>query len=98
MGHGTSLPLADNSISLDDTLKDAWGLPAMRVTYKDHPDDLKFAKYQLDRAMEILEAAGAQNSWALPRHRDHLRRPPARHLPHGQRSQVFGHQRRPSHP
>jgi choline dehydrogenase-like flavoprotein len=66
MGHGTSLPLADNSISLDDTLKDAWGVPAMRVTYKDHPDDLKFAQYQLDRGMEILEAAGAKQHWAFP--------------------------------
>ena len=26
MGHGTSLPLENNSISLDDSLKDAWGL------------------------------------------------------------------------
>lgn len=29
MGHGTSLPVADNSISLDATLKDAWGLPGL---------------------------------------------------------------------
>ena len=66
MGHTTSLPLENNSISLDDTVKDDWGLPAMRVTYKDHPDDLKFAKYLQDRSMEILEAAGAQNSWRYP--------------------------------
>ena len=26
---------------IDPSLKDAWGLPCMRVTYKDHPDDLK---------------------------------------------------------
>ncbi len=39
--HGTSLPVPTNSISLDPSLKDAWGLPAMRVTYTDHPDDLK---------------------------------------------------------
>ena len=35
--HGTSLPLETNSITLDPSLKDAWGLPCMRVTYKDHP-------------------------------------------------------------
>ena len=39
--HGTSLPLETNGISIDPALKDAWGLPCMRVTYKDHPDDLK---------------------------------------------------------
>ncbi len=66
MGHGTSLPVENNSISLDDTLKDDWGLPAMCVTYKDHPDDLKFSKYQQERAMEILEAAGALDRWSYP--------------------------------
>jgi len=35
--HGTSLPVATNSVSLDPTLKDAWGRAALRVTYKDHP-------------------------------------------------------------
>ena len=64
--HTTSLPVADNSISLDDTVKDAWGLPAMRVTYKDHPDDLKTGQFLLDRGMEIMQAAGAQDRWAFP--------------------------------
>ena len=65
-GHTTSLPVENNSISLDDTVKDAWGLPAMRVTYKDHPDDLKTCQYMIDRSMEILEASGAQDKWAYP--------------------------------
>ena len=39
--HGTSLPLETNSVTIDPALKDAWGLPCMRVTYQDHPDDLK---------------------------------------------------------
>ncbi len=43
--HGTSLPLETNSVTLDPTLKDAWGLPCMRVTYKDHADDLKNAEF-----------------------------------------------------
>jgi choline dehydrogenase-like flavoprotein len=62
-GHSTSLPLESNSVSLDPTLKDAWGIPAIRVTYKDHPDDLATAKFLQDRAHEILEAAGAQKIW-----------------------------------
>ena len=65
-GHTTSLPLENNSISLDDEVKDAWGLPAMRVTYKDHPNDLKTCQFMLDRGMEILEAAGAQDRWTYP--------------------------------
>jgi choline dehydrogenase-like flavoprotein len=57
--HGTSLAVASNNITLDPDLKDAWGLPAMRVTYKDHPDDLANARFLQDRGAEILEAAGA---------------------------------------
>ena len=66
MGHGTSLPVADNSITLDATLKDAWGLPALCVTYKDHPDDLKTGRFFNEKALEILEAAGAQERWEFP--------------------------------
>ena len=43
--HATSLPVETNSISLDPDLKDAWGLPALCMTYKDHPDDLKTIRY-----------------------------------------------------
>ena len=33
MSHTTSLALERNSVSIDPELKDAWGVPAMRVTY-----------------------------------------------------------------
>jgi choline dehydrogenase-like flavoprotein len=42
-GHTTSLPVPTNNITLDPKIKDAWGIPALRVTYKDHPDDVKIA-------------------------------------------------------
>jgi len=64
--HGTSLPVESNSFSLDPGLKDAWGLPALRVTYTDHPDDLKNITYLKDRALEIFEAAGARKTWHAP--------------------------------
>jgi choline dehydrogenase-like flavoprotein len=57
--HGTSLAVESNNITLDPEVKDAWGLPAIRVTYKDHPDDLANARFLQDRGAEILEAAGA---------------------------------------
>jgi len=62
-GHCTSLAQETNSVSIDPTLKDAWGIPAIRVTYKDHPDDLAMAKFLQDRALEIMQAAGAQRAW-----------------------------------
>jgi choline dehydrogenase-like flavoprotein len=66
MGHGTSLPVESNSFSLDPEVKDAWGLPALRMTYKDHPDDLKLSKFLSDRSMELLDAAGAKQKWTFP--------------------------------
>jgi len=64
--HGTSLPVEDNSFSLDPDLKDAWGLPALRTTYKDHPDDVKLSAWLNKRAAELLDAAGAEKSWSFP--------------------------------
>jgi len=66
LAHTTSLPLATNSITLDEQVKDAWGLPALRVTYKDHPDDIKIAKFMLARGLELLSAAGAKKTWSYP--------------------------------
>jgi choline dehydrogenase-like flavoprotein len=62
----TSLPLETNNITLDPDVKDAWGLPAMRVTYKDHPDGMKVKQFFLERSLEILEAAGAKKKWGNP--------------------------------
>jgi choline dehydrogenase-like flavoprotein len=64
--HGTSLAMESNGVDLDPTLKDAWGLPALRVTYRDHPDDLAFARFLQDRSIEIMQAAGALETWKGP--------------------------------
>ena len=58
-GHTTSLPQEANSVTLDPDLKDAWGLPAMRTTYKEHEQDLRLYKYFQERGKELLTAAGA---------------------------------------
>ncbi len=65
-GHGTTLAMESNSFSLDPDVKDAWGLPALRMTYTDSPNDLKFMGWMRDRALEILDAAGAKTKWAAP--------------------------------
>jgi choline dehydrogenase-like flavoprotein len=64
--HGTSLPVENNSFSLDPDVKDAWGLPALRMTYRDHPDDVKLSNWLNLRAAELLQAAGAQKQWSFP--------------------------------
>ncbi len=66
LSHSTTLPVESNSVSLDPELKDHWGLPAARITFKNHPDDVKNMKFLQERQMEIVEAAGARKSWASP--------------------------------
>ncbi len=61
-----------NSVSIDPTLKDAWGIPAIRVTYKDHPDDLAFARFLQDR--QVRDHAGGRGAKGLARRRGGERR------------------------
>jgi choline dehydrogenase-like flavoprotein len=62
----TQLPLETNTVDLDPDVKDAWGLPAMRLTITSHPDDRKCMEFFRTRSMEIMEAAGAKTVWADP--------------------------------
>ena len=64
--HTTALPIESNTITLDPEVKDAWGLPALRVTYRNHPDDLKNMTFFRDRALELQAAAGAIQQWGFP--------------------------------
>lgn len=65
-GHTTSLPLPTNNITLDPKVKDAWGKPATRVTFREHPEDLKLYAYFAARGLDLLHAAGAQRTWTWP--------------------------------
>ena len=58
-GHMTSLPTPSNRMDLDPTVKDAWGLPAPRLTFKGHPNDVKLGEWFGKRGEELLRAAGA---------------------------------------
>jgi len=66
LGHTSCLAVEQNSISLDHQVKDAWGLPALRVTFKNHPDDMKALQFILERQREILTTAGARKVWVDP--------------------------------
>jgi choline dehydrogenase-like flavoprotein len=62
----TSLPLETNTITLDPDMKDVLGRPALRATYRDHPDDLKTIAFLQERSREIMDAAGAKKVWGQP--------------------------------
>lgn len=65
-GHATSLPMEQNSVTLDPDVKDAWGLPAVRITFDLHPDDRKTQRWLWQKMVDLLEAAGAKKIWGSP--------------------------------
>jgi len=62
----TSLAQDSNNVTIDPTHTDRWGRPSMRITYRDHDDDMAIAKFLQDRSMELLDAAGAELFWRKP--------------------------------
>lgn len=56
---GEDLPRPDNRVTLDPEVRDSLGLPALRLTYDPHPEDLDQQRYLVDRAVELLRASGA---------------------------------------
>jgi choline dehydrogenase-like flavoprotein len=64
----SQLPVETNTVDLDPDVKDAWGLPAMRITSTSHENDFKAMQFFIDKSVEILHAAPA--AWAMiPSHR-----------------------------
>lgn len=66
LGHTTQLPVATNMIDLDESVKDQWGMPAIRVTFTDHENDLRLMRWFSDRAHDLLRGAGAVRTWGPP--------------------------------
>jgi choline dehydrogenase-like flavoprotein len=66
LSHATSLPMEKNSVTLDPQAKDAWGLPAVRITFDNHHDDIANLRWLLERQVEILQAMGAKKVWTQP--------------------------------
>ena len=60
----TSLAMDRNNITLDPHNTDQWGRPSLRTTYRDHDDDLAMVAFLVERAEELMDAAGAEKFWA----------------------------------
>ena len=56
------MPQHENRVELDDSVKDAWGLPVARITLRPHENDLAMGRFLVDRSADILEAAGATST------------------------------------
>ncbi|MGE0337909.1 MAG: GMC family oxidoreductase [Gammaproteobacteria bacterium] len=56
---GEDMPVADNRITLSDTVKDQYGLPAPHIAKRFHANDLALSDYALARGKKIFESVGA---------------------------------------
>ena len=57
------LPMEANRIDLDPTVKDRYGLPAPRITHRQHPNDFAMNRWFTQRLMDVADAGGAVDKW-----------------------------------
>ena len=63
-----NLAYADQTIDLDPNVRDAWGLPAPRITYDwRRPNEVARTEYMLAKMEEIGRTMGATQVWRAPR-------------------------------
>jgi choline dehydrogenase-like flavoprotein len=59
------VPVESNRVDLDPEVKDALGLPAPRITHKQHPNDVAMNRWYAERQLEMADAAGAVEKWVV---------------------------------
>jgi choline dehydrogenase-like flavoprotein len=58
---GEVLARRENQVDLDQHVKDAWGIPALRFNYRFGENELAMARDMSDTAEEMLKAAGCED-------------------------------------
>jgi choline dehydrogenase-like flavoprotein len=59
-------PQPTNRVDLDPNVRDVFGLPVVRLTYRNHAFELAAATYYKPRMVEVLRQAGAQFGFVDP--------------------------------
>ena len=57
------LPMESNRIDLDPDVKDTYGLPAPRITHRQHTNDIAMHHWYRDRIFEIADAMDVAERW-----------------------------------
>ena len=67
MSETENLAYPDQTIDLDPDVRDAWGLPAPRITYNwRRPNELKAVAFIHDKLEEMARVMGATHVWRAP--------------------------------
>lgn len=64
-GQGEMLPYADNRITLDPRRKDAWGIPAARISVSLTDNEYKLIRAEIDAIMEMVRECGYSIDFAM---------------------------------
>ncbi len=54
------MPTDNCFVSIDEKVKDKWGMPVGKVRLYGHPHDLKVGRYLAERAVKVLEGLGCE--------------------------------------
>ena len=57
------LPMEENRVDLSPDVKDGYGLPAPRITHRQHPNDVTMHHWFQEKLLEVADAAGATEKW-----------------------------------
>jgi choline dehydrogenase-like flavoprotein len=67
-GFGECLPRADNFVEIHSTMRDKWGIPALRIQCTWGPNELAIVEDMQQTGAEMLEAAGATHIETFNKH------------------------------
>ena len=63
---GEDMPRETNRITLNDAIKDQYGLPVANVHYDDHPNDIAMREHGYRQGSELYRAVGAKDIYEVP--------------------------------
>lgn len=63
---GEDMPRAENRITLNHDVKDAFGMPVANVNFDDHENDTAMRNYAYERAAALYDSVGAVRTFPTP--------------------------------
>jgi choline dehydrogenase-like flavoprotein len=63
---GEDMPQESNCVTLNDAVKDKWGMPVANVHFTDHPNDIAMRNHAYQQGKAVYEAVGATRTFPTP--------------------------------
>ena len=63
---GEDMPQESNCVTLNDAVKDKWGMPVANVHFTDHPNDIAMRNHAYKQGKAVYEAVGATRTFPTP--------------------------------